>query len=217
MTRLHYPAFDSEKKAQASWAASCELQSIFEHVDVVAFCDGSVNVQGLPKTQLAGRAVVLRDCFGNFSVKGDCVSVSSSLQAELAAVVLALESTKAGQSVAVMTDCQTLVSMGNRLVADPAINLTQFKCALGRRLGQLLVEREVFFHWVAGHAGIMENEICDKVAKACRKERSSKTLVFDYFDVHCAKSQQEPASLMELTVSVWNRLVPQLRSAALFA
>lgn len=217
MTRLHYPAFDSEKKAQASWAASCELQSIFEHVDVVAFCDGSVNPQSLHSTQLAGRAVVLRDAAGGISVKGDCVRANSSLQAELAAAVLALENTKAGQSVAVLTDCQTLVSMGNRLVADPSVELNQFNCALGHRLAQLLAKREVFFHWVAGHAGILENEICDKVAKACRKECSTKTLTFDYFDLHCAKAEQEPASLMTSTVAVWNRLVPQLRSAALFS
>jgi len=87
---------------------------------------------------------------------------------ELLAVIVALEKLKFENSIVdVYTD--------SKYVSD-AINLDwisgwqkrKFKKVknvdLWERLIELLSKHKVNFHWVKGHAGIPENEVCDKLA-----------------------------------------------------
>jgi len=103
---------------------------------------------------------------------GDPVTTNNRM--EMLAAIIALEALKEPCQVALYSDSKYLVDaiqkgwavrwqnnnwMRNK--KDPALNPD-----LWERLLQLLGKHRVNFHWVKGHAGNLENERCDALARA---------------------------------------------------
>lgn len=95
---------------------------------------------------------------------------------ELLAVISALEKLKVEENdVHVFTDSKYVAEAVNKKWLD-AWQSRQFKNVknedLWRRFIPLIKKHKVHFHWIKGHAGHPENEICDQLAVSASRQQN---------------------------------------------
>jgi ribonuclease HI len=97
-------------------------------------------------------------------------SSSTNNRMELLAIILALETVKAGFKIELTTDSEVCLKWIDNLVkdkpSDPIIKVSK-NADLLLRLNKVLIKHNytIDFKWVRGHIGVEGNERCDTLAK----------------------------------------------------
>ena len=103
---------------------------------------------------------------------------------ELLAVIVALEKLKSTENdINIYTDSKYVVDAIQKKWLQSWVKIgfkNKKNPDLWKRMIPLLKEHQITFHWIKGHAGHLENEICDQLAvKAAQTEP---LLIDEYFE-----------------------------------
>lgn len=103
---------------------------------------------------------------------------------ELLAVIVALEKLKSTENdIHIYTDSKYVVDAIQKKWLQSWVKIgfkNKKNPDLWRRILPLLATHKTTFHWIKGHAGHLENEICDQLA--VKAAQSSKLGIDEYFE-----------------------------------
>lgn len=144
---------------------------------MTVYTDGSYH----PDKNIIGWAsVFLNETNEPFSTISGCDFGTSAMEAELVAIVRALESTKKGTAIRVFTDSLEIVTKHKSKIIDCRTKKNQISnnlqlLDLWIRFEKLYSNRFVVVEWIKGHNGNSFNEMADKLAKkACKTMQKNK-------------------------------------------